>query len=215
MNHGVYKIRNLNNGKLYIGSAAKYSFKTRWAKHQRDLKRKDHHSIKLQRAWNKYGANAFVFEVLLYCDPKHCLMYEQIALDHFKPEYNISPTAGSCLGSRWTKEQKRAFSISKKGQRFSNRHKKALSENHADVSGKNNPFFGKSHTKEVIDKIRSTCRKRSIENIHKHAKLTEADVLAIRKRYIDGDRIMLLSHDFNVTRKTIYEIVNRKTWSHV
>lgn len=34
------------------------------------------------------------------------------------------------------------------GRTFSDEHKKNISLNHADVSGKNNPFFGKNHTDE-------------------------------------------------------------------
>jgi len=45
----------------------------------------------------------------------------------------------------------------KKGATLSEEHKKKISLNHADVSGDNNPFFGKHHsrkTKEYLSKIK-------------------------------------------------------------
>ncbi len=218
LQHGVYRISNLKNNKCYIGSAAKYSFKTRWAKHRRDLKRNDHHSIKLQRAWNKYSAGSFVFEVLLYCDPKDCLMYEQIALDHFKPEYNINPIAGNCLGLKWTKKQRNEFSASKKGQKFSKQHKQALSENHADVSGKKNPFWGREHKTTTKKRIVERCKEIALRGSkNPTSKLNEDEVRFIRRSLKDGSKTGAeLADMFGVTRTTISRIKNNpKVWPHV
>lgn len=59
---GIYVIKNTLNDKLYVGAAK--SIGTRWANHRKDLNQGKHHSEYLQRAWNKYGKDAFVFEVL-------------------------------------------------------------------------------------------------------------------------------------------------------
>lgn len=59
---GIYKIRNIVNDKLYVGSSC--SMQERKTKHIRDLRLNKHHSPKLQNAWNKYGENNFVFEVI-------------------------------------------------------------------------------------------------------------------------------------------------------
>ena len=40
---GIYKIVNLINGKVYIGSAV--NFEKRWREHRRGLISKNHHSI--------------------------------------------------------------------------------------------------------------------------------------------------------------------------
>jgi hypothetical protein len=48
------------------------------------------------------------------------------------------------------------LSCSLKGKPFSEEHKKNLSKNHADVNGDNNPFKGKKHKKESIDKMLDT-----------------------------------------------------------
>ena len=54
---GVYAIRNKLDFKMYVGSTN--SFKRRMAKHLGDLGKGNHHSILLQRAWNKYGQEMF------------------------------------------------------------------------------------------------------------------------------------------------------------
>ena len=44
----------------------------------------------------------------------------------------------------------------------SEEHKQKMRENHADVSGENNPFFGKHHTEETKEKIGKESKKRSL-----------------------------------------------------
>jgi group I intron endonuclease len=58
----IYQITNMENGKYYIGSAE--SFERRRWQHTYDLKKGTHKNPRLQAAWNKYGPDAFVFEVL-------------------------------------------------------------------------------------------------------------------------------------------------------
>lgn len=48
------------------------------------------------------------------------------------------------------------------------------------------------------------------------ARLSEADVLHIRAMHADGQWDAAdLSESFGITRKTVYSIVNRKTWRHI
>lgn len=58
----IYRITNMANGKYYIGSAQ--SFARREWQHRYDLKRGAHKNPRLQAAWNKYGEDMFVFEVI-------------------------------------------------------------------------------------------------------------------------------------------------------
>ena len=107
---GIYQIRNLIDGKKYIGSAV--NLRARWISHRNSLIRGDHHSPYLQAAWNKHGASRFAFEVVEAVASKEDLIQrEQHYIDKFntsdnKIGYNISPTAGSSLGTRRTKESR-------------------------------------------------------------------------------------------------------------
>lgn len=102
---GVYAIVNTVNGKRYVGSTAKYGFKKRLLCHLNLLRIGKHHSRYLQFAWNKYGEEAFGYEVLRRCDPLICLIWEQhfIALHNSadgKSGYNVCPTAGNSMGRK-------------------------------------------------------------------------------------------------------------------
>jgi len=62
---GIYLIRNIRNGKVYIGSSL--HMKNRWRDHRYDLKRNNHDSLHLQASWNKYGRDNFEFSIVELC----------------------------------------------------------------------------------------------------------------------------------------------------
>lgn len=126
---GIYAIVNQVSGKQYIGSAV--NLLGRWRVHKNDLKRGKHHSLVLQRAYNKYGADAFTYLVLLYCSKSDLLFMEQRALDVYRPEYNVSKTAGSLLGYRFSAESKERISLAHRGRPKSEEHKQAMSRANA------------------------------------------------------------------------------------
>ncbi len=61
--NGIYMIRNIVNGKVYIGST-KRSFRSRWIDHKNLLSKSRHENKYLQKDWKEFGADAFVFEIL-------------------------------------------------------------------------------------------------------------------------------------------------------
>lgn len=96
----IYKIRNKTNNKFYLGSSKNFSH--RKCEHKRDLSLGKHHSPRLQKAWNKYGSESFVFEIVEElskdCSDKLLLEREQYWIDTLNPcddsiGYNISPNA--------------------------------------------------------------------------------------------------------------------------
>jgi len=127
MKTGVYQIRNLLNSKLYIGSAAGQGFNNRWGLHLKQLVENKHHSRHLQRAWNKYGLESFIFEILELCKPSLCLEREQHYLDtvlfancndqrFHELGYNICRVAGSMLGVKRSKEFCERISLRNRGE---------------------------------------------------------------------------------------------------
>ena len=89
---GVYKITNIVNGKIYIGSSK--DILNRWYQHERNLDEGNHGNAHLQNAWDKYGGkNSFTFEIIEECNPTIQFEREQFYLDKLNPfddnGYNI------------------------------------------------------------------------------------------------------------------------------
>lgn len=64
----IYAITRTETGDCYVGSTISQA--QRWAHHKSLLRHQKHHCSHLQRAWDKYGADAFVFEEL-HSEPFH------------------------------------------------------------------------------------------------------------------------------------------------
>lgn len=104
----IYRFRHIASGKVYVGSAI--NPRTRYRAHIGSLKRGTHRSRYLQRAWDKHGADAFVFEILepvLFVED--LITREQYWIDTLHAAdpahgYNVAPIAGSTLGVKATDE---------------------------------------------------------------------------------------------------------------
>lgn len=88
----VYQIRNLKNGKIYIGSTK--NFQKRKLRHIQCLKNNYHHNIHLQRSYNKTGLQNFVFEILEECLEKELFTKEKYWIKKINPDYNIGGVGG-------------------------------------------------------------------------------------------------------------------------
>jgi len=107
MKSGIYQIRHVETGKVYVGSAV--NFPRRFALHRCNLRAGKHRNTKLQNAWNKYGESAFRFERVLICSKANLITYEQACIDGFSAVsdgYNILGVAGSALGFRHSAEHR-------------------------------------------------------------------------------------------------------------
>jgi group I intron endonuclease len=114
MRCGIYKITNLSNGKMYIGSTKDFALRRRT--HFCHLRSGKHHSAKLQSAFNKHGADMFKFSTILVCAERDLIFYEQIIMDAHKPAYNVAPVAGRTSGYRHTEETKSKFHLRRKSE---------------------------------------------------------------------------------------------------
>lgn len=74
MNCGIYKITNTKNDKVYIGSSVNLS--NREYKHFWMLNKGIHDNEYLQKSYNKYGKDFFVFEIVDYCEPTELIERE-------------------------------------------------------------------------------------------------------------------------------------------
>jgi len=123
---GIYKITNITTRKCYIGSAI--NIRLRWGVHRYDLRQNKHHSKYLQRSWNKYGFDNFMFEILFTCPKEHLIRIEQYFINNYKPEYNALKIAGSRLGRKLSKESIAKLIKANTGKKRSIESKKRMSD---------------------------------------------------------------------------------------
>lgn len=101
MKSGIYKIKCKSNNSFYIGRAS--SIKNRKSRHFSQLRKNKHFNKRLQRTFNKYGIESFVFEVLEYCEQSQLKNREQFYLNKYfsnkkclnlKNESDVPTTSG-------------------------------------------------------------------------------------------------------------------------
>lgn len=192
MKSGIYKIINIVNNKCYIGSSEDIT--NRRYHHFSLLKHNKHHSIHLQNAFNKYGKDNFIFEVLDYVsNTNNLLKYEQLWINQLKPEYNICKIAGRVAGYKHTKETKQLISEKLKGI-----------------------FIGKFVSEETRQKQSKTRKGRKIcvGSKNGRSKLDDQNVIDIRKDYQEKT-VKELMKQYSVSKRTIDLILRGKSWTHI
>ena len=142
MQCGIYRIRLIGTDRCYIGQSV--NFTRRWNAHRRHLTRGDHHNPHLIAAWHAYGADAFVFEPILFCHPEHLNLYEQRALDLLKPEFNWAKIASSRRGVPQSAEARAKNGAAHRGRKRSPEVCARLSQANT----------GKRHSPEAREKMR-------------------------------------------------------------
>lgn len=129
--NGIYRITNLSNGRIYIGSAK--PFKRRWNRHCNALNQGRHKNHYLQADFNKCGSDVFVFNVLEVVEgtKEERLAREQIYLDLYHDDcqqcYNMCKIAGSTEGYRHSPESKALIAAASKGHNTSAEHRAKIS----------------------------------------------------------------------------------------
>ena len=188
---GIYKITNKLNGKIYVGSAKE--FKERWSCHASSLRHNRHRNKHLQESFNKYkaetGVESFLeFTVLegMQGSTKEerlireeywisCLINEGVELYNSQLEPTKEPktikhkestkrkgkTYEEIFGSEMALSIKKLQSQSRKT--YFGSHPEAIISMKKRSVGKNNPFFGKTHTDETKTKISELQKGKTLE----------------------------------------------------
>lgn len=104
---GIYRITCVPTGRIYVGSAI--NLQNRRCTHFMRLRRNMHHNCIMQAAFNKYGEQSFIFEVLeIILIPEMLTAREQHwfkVLNPFgKKGFNLARIAGSRLGTKQSPE---------------------------------------------------------------------------------------------------------------
>lgn len=120
MKSGIYYIQNIEDGKIYIGSAVNIA--KRWREHKHHLYKRNHCNKHLQSVWDNKGEDIFIFGIMEIVSDKYALLdREQYWIDRFnatdnKNGYNKAPVAGSLLGYKQTEETKKKIGTFSSGR---------------------------------------------------------------------------------------------------
>ncbi len=151
MNSGIYCILNKENNKRYIGQTTDLSRRER--QHFSRLKKGVHKNKHLQRAYKKYGKEAFSFFVVMLCKKKHLTKWEQFFVDLYpkKDLYNIAiECVTGTLGTTLSDDVRLKMSKAHMGHTHSEATKRKIAKSKI---GKKNPNYGKVTPQSVRDKI--------------------------------------------------------------
>ncbi len=117
---GIYRIKNNVTGHVYIGQASRPNgFLRRHSHHLWALQANRHDNHYLQNSWNKHGAGAFAFSIVLICRDAVLTQNEQWALDGIPPDlrYNqVGPVTSPNLGRKFSEEHRRKIGTGNKGK---------------------------------------------------------------------------------------------------
>lgn len=141
---GVYGILNTVSSKTLVGSSV--DIDTRWGVHRHHARKNTHNNPHFQRAWNKYGEDAFEFRVLEECPENMLLLREDAWMQYLDSlttgrGYNMknatrtvfteelrSHISEALKGKPKTEEHKRSLSLANIGKTHGPEYKKAMSE---------------------------------------------------------------------------------------
>jgi len=157
---GIYTITHAESQKKYVGSSV--DIRKRWWEHRKQLRGGYHHSPMLQRAWNKYGEDSFIFSTILICEKQELVRYEQGMIDSLGPFYNCYPLAYSSLGYKHTEESKKRMGEGQRKYYSDPAARKKASDSHKGI--KPSPEAIEKNRQSHLGKIRS---KEHCENLKK------------------------------------------------
>lgn len=131
---GVYSIRCIVSGRVYVGSTfSKGGIARRWSTHRSTLRNGKSPCVRLQNEWEKYGEGNFVFEML---EPVPLDTPENILLEReswwiasLGAALNIcEPGASPMRGRKQTEEHKRRIKVARAGFRQSEDAKQRIGD---------------------------------------------------------------------------------------
>lgn len=264
---GIYKIKNIINNKVYIGSTNNLTKRLR--EHKSSLKNGNHYNYHLQNAYELYKIENFEFSILEECNSEFLLERENYYINFYNSKdpnfgYNVMDAQNGFLGQTHSEETKEKLRKLKTGciavnrkfteeevilirkefyngtrigelsKRFNidrNRltdiielksyknipvkiegYEDFIKQKQKDYkNGKRPHSTGWKHSKEFIEKFRKAVSKPN--KILR--KLTEEDILDIRKKKSEGFTCKQLSKEYGVNQNTISRIVRKLIYKDI
>jgi len=198
--NGIYFIRNIINGRLYVGSTVR--FKKRSHDHIASLKTNRHSNKYLQNDFNKCGEEAFIFEVIEVVEEKsQLLIREQYYIDQFYDSQD------QCYNFRKLACDSRA----------GKKNKNPIAEN-SKVRQKHSPETIEKRRESVKEAYQDPeLRQISSDNAMKRWKDHSANIILINKdtkeEVLVKTSLRQFALDKNLSYKSLHQLVKGKTKS--
>lgn len=178
---GIYMIYCIANEKCYIGQSK--NIKQRFSSHKSTLNKGINGNNHLQRSWDKYNHESFIFIVLENCENLN-----------EREDYWASLVNKEQLMNQKTTGQHLYFPPPKRN--MTEKWKEAICK-------RNKTFKWTDEAKKKVSESRLRNRR---------SKLTEEQVFEIRKRLDNGEMQSSLAKEYGVGKTSIYNIKYNKKW---
>lgn len=230
MTCGIYKIKNLLNGKLYIGQSV--NIERRWKGHKYNSQY-DYKKNHLYTAFKRYGIENFEFSIVVECDECVLDVFEIGIIELYNSTDRTKGYNNKLGGStgKHTEETKQKLSEILKGRSHTKETKQKMSNSR---KRENNNFFGKTHSEEAKQKMSESRKGKPAHNKGKPAsdeakqKMSEAKKgrklseetkqkvsNAFKKQYIYQGQVFLgkqeLADFLGISYNTLRHRISKKT----
>jgi group I intron endonuclease len=212
---GVYQIRNVASGLIYVGSSEDLA--ERWRVHFYQLRTGTHQSKRMLADFQELGSDSFVFEILEETGPDIADLYarEDYWLEKLRPfdpriGYNILANVNG-NGRKLSLEVCRAISEGHKGKRFTEEHRRRIA---AALTGREVA----STTGAAISAGRKASLKAKAAILeHNTAKrmLTESEVRKIMAMSAQGIFPTAIAREMGLTRGVVRAILAGETYTEI
>lgn len=235
---GVYKITDLTDNRIYVGSAGSNGgLIKRLKRHLNDLKRGDHFNTHLQRCYNKHGLAKFDFQVIEFYEWKSELTIEQNKHNiELREQYYIDTMGargkntgfnqadhahGGFNDVTWeTLESRTNITVKQLKEIIELLNTSMLCR---DIDNKVGVRKGTAllfYKGQILSKIRENCNIKARDTSQKgensiNVKLTERQVKEIIEELKIGTSIPCLAKKYGVDKASIHDIKNGRNWAHL
>ncbi|MBP5462533.1 MAG: GIY-YIG nuclease family protein [Lachnospiraceae bacterium] len=229
---GIYRITNTLNGKSYIGKTG-MNFGDRWDSHRAKLNGGYHDNPHLQRAWDKYGQDAFEFEIVEEVSDLSLLNdLEKKYIERYRENnicYNIldGGDGGFLLGCHLSEETKRKIGeknrVNMTGRKASDETRQKMSQSqkqrYASWTEEDRAEFGRRMSERASGYKWSQEARENFKKLQQTrpngATLSVDDVHEIRRLYEqDNISITEISKMLNIPRHNVYMIATYRRWAN-
>lgn len=186
---GVYAIMNTTNGKIYVGEARigvhSRGIRDRCRRHLSAF-RNGKNSAHLQKAWDKYGSEAFRFVVLELCPSETCGDRQDYFIEHFKSwdrEFGYNIDRASRGFWKVSEETRIKLSQALKGKGVGRKLSRETVEKISNSNrGKTRSQAFKERMRELNNHSFTDDDRKKAEEVRKHPEILEKMRLAAARR---------------------------------